>query len=268
MTRLGRALITGGAGVGLVRRACESRAQSTVEPAQGLAASRARPVVRAHAPPDGTAAAPGGTLVSRSYRGKYTIAARLLGGRRGTLLDVGARDRRLEHYLRGSALAYRSADRDDGHDHRVDLERRLPFGDGAFDVVVALDCLEHVDDIHAALRELIRVSRCTTVVALPNLAVWHQRISFLVRGRLATDKYDLTPAAPPDRHRWLTVLPQTDACVRANVPDQTHRLVRVVHETAGGRVARVLAWLALQAGLPLSRALVTRSIYLIEAARR
>jgi SAM-dependent methyltransferase len=202
-----------------------------------------------------------------ALRGKYAITAALLAGRAGTLLDVGARDRTLARHLGEGKLVYRSADKAGAHDHAIDLERPLPFADGAFDVVVALDCLEHVERLHAALAELIRVSRGTTVIALPNLACWQHRLSFLRHGRLATDKYDLGPVAPADRHRWLTVLPQTDDCVRANVP-ATHRLARVVHETAGGRAARVAAFAALRAGLPLSRALVARSIYLIEALPR
>lgn len=206
-------------------------------------------------------------LVDVSLRSKYAITAQLVAGRSGTLLDVGARDRTLARHLTSSTLAYCSADRDGAHDHRIDLERRLPFPDGAFDVVVALDCLEHVERLHEALRELIRVSRSATVIGLPNLACWQHRLSFLRRGRLATDKYDLGPRAPSDRHRWLTVLPQTDECVRANVPPATHRLSRIVHEVAGGRAARLAAFAALRAGLPFRSVLVARSIYLLEVLR-
>ena len=35
----------------------------------------------------------------------------------------------------------------------------LPFADGAFDLVCALDVIEHVDDDHAAMRELSRVTK-------------------------------------------------------------------------------------------------------------
>jgi SAM-dependent methyltransferase len=202
-----------------------------------------------------------------SFRSKYNITAALLAGRTGTLLDVGARDRALERHLRGGRLAYHSADRSGEQDHTLDLEHALSLGDGSFDVVVALDCLEHVDRLHAALHELIRVSRAATVVALPNLACWQHRLSFLWRGRLATDKYDLTSSPPDDRHRWLTVLPQTDDFVRANVPAATHRLTHIVHETTGGPAARIASFVMLCAGLPLQRALVARSIYLIEAVR-
>jgi SAM-dependent methyltransferase len=52
--------------------------------------------------------------------------------------------------------------------------RELPFADGAFDVVVAADVLEHLDDDAAALREFARVLRpgghvIVTVPAFPFL---------------------------------------------------------------------------------------------------
>jgi len=45
--------------------------------------------------------------------------------------------------------------------HRVvsSLEQRLPFSDGSFDVVCALDILEHLDDDFASARELHRVCK-------------------------------------------------------------------------------------------------------------
>lgn len=36
---------------------------------------------------------------------------------------------------------------------------RMPFGDGRFDVVSTFNSLDHVDDVHAALREMGRVAR-------------------------------------------------------------------------------------------------------------
>jgi hypothetical protein len=230
------------------------------------ATSQPAATTRAHAGrvPAATESAP---VQALSFRNKYTITAALLAGRAGTLLDVGARDRALQSHLRGGRFAYHSADKAGAQDLTLDLERPLPLGDGAYDVVVALDCLEHVDRMHAALQELVRVSRVATVIALPNLACWQHRLSFLWRGSLATDKYDLGSSPPDDRHRWLTVLPQTDDFVRANVPAVTHRLTQIVHETAGGSAARMASFAILGAGLPLRSALVGRSIYLIEGVR-
>jgi SAM-dependent methyltransferase len=50
---------------------------------------------------------------------------------------------------------------------------RLPFADRSFDLVVALDVLEHLDDDHAAARELGRVARpgAGLVVFVPALEI-------------------------------------------------------------------------------------------------
>lgn len=44
---------------------------------------------------------------------------------------------------------------------------RLPFTDGAFDIVVCTHTLEHVQDIQQALRELRRVARRKIVIVVP-----------------------------------------------------------------------------------------------------
>jgi ubiquinone/menaquinone biosynthesis C-methylase UbiE len=56
---------------------------------------------------------------------------------------------------------------------RADV-RRLPFGDGSFDVVTAMDIIEHIDDDKAAASEIYRVLKpggrlFVTVPAFPSL---------------------------------------------------------------------------------------------------
>jgi SAM-dependent methyltransferase len=64
----------------------------------------------------------------------------------------------------------------------------LPFADGAFDVVLCLDVLEHLAyaDQPRALAEIHRVLRSggELLVSVPNLAHLQSRIHFLLRGRL------------------------------------------------------------------------------------
>ena len=49
--------------------------------------------------------------------------------------------------------------------------RRLPFGDGAFDSVLAVEVLEHIPDVEAALAECARVARVNVVLSVPNASV-------------------------------------------------------------------------------------------------
>ncbi|HEX2015852.1 MAG TPA: class I SAM-dependent methyltransferase [Solirubrobacteraceae bacterium] len=61
----------------------------------------------------------------------------------------------------------------------------LPFGDGEFDLVVALEVLEHLFDPAAAVSELLRVLRPggRLLVTVPNVAYWRRRIDLAVLGR-------------------------------------------------------------------------------------
>ena len=54
----------------------------------------------------------------------------------------------------------------EGVDHEVDI-RKLPFADGSFDFIFASHVLEHIDDDHAALREIRRVLKSSGVAILP-----------------------------------------------------------------------------------------------------
>jgi SAM-dependent methyltransferase len=57
-----------------------------------------------------------------------------------------------------------------GHIGRADLRRGLPFSDGQFELVTALETLEHLDqrDIPRALAELRRVTRRYVLVTIPS----------------------------------------------------------------------------------------------------
>ena len=147
----------------------------------------------------------GAIITSASNR--YQIVAKILTKDIpgfGSLLDVGCRDCVLKSYL-GPDVAYKGVDLsppqgvpdvDEGN-----LEAGLPYGDGDFDVVAALDVLEHCDDIFFAFKELHRVSRRYIVINLPNEYHVAHRARFLL-GRLP-GKFRLDPQGYRDRHRWM-----------------------------------------------------------------
>jgi SAM-dependent methyltransferase len=118
----------------------------------------------------------------------------------GSVLDVGCAERHLAQHVRGR---YTGADRRPPADVRLDLEDTgLPFTDAAFDAVVCLDVLEHVDRPHHLCAEMTRVSRRWLLVSLPNAYEMTQRWSFL-RGRGLPRRYGLPETAPVERHKWV-----------------------------------------------------------------
>ncbi len=142
------------------------------------------------------------------YHEKYRIVARRTRILSGRLLDVGARDCVLKQFLLSPDIEYLSADITTGHDYQIDLEEPLAIDDNAFDVVVCLDVLEHLEHPHRALVELIRVARSSVFVSLPNMACFSFRMNFLLRGELS-GKYALNEYYQADRHRWLPTYDQS-----------------------------------------------------------
>jgi hypothetical protein len=196
-----------------------------------------------------------------TFRNKISIVGRLLKDAEGRLLDVGARDRYLSKELDPKRIKYLSADMAPGHTYQIDLEKALPFPDKAFDHVVALDVLEHVENIHRAFADLARITSKSLTIALPNLAALPRRFSFLLRGHLMTNKYDLLPEHQGDRHRWFTVYSQINRFVEQSAEKSGLRVDRVVEEIDGNRFFRVGGWAVARSGLVPQGLLTGRCIY-------
>jgi 2-polyprenyl-6-hydroxyphenyl methylase/3-demethylubiquinone-9 3-methyltransferase len=118
---------------------------------------------------------------------------------------------------------------------------RLPFADGAFDVVVAADVLEHVPDLPAAVAELARV--------------------LAPGGRLVFDTINRTPwswfTAVFGLERWLRMVPRGTHDWRLFIrPAELDRLLR-----AGGLEAVAVEGLASRVGpADVVRGLLTRRL--------
>lgn len=137
---------------------------------------------------------------------KYSLTNQAMRSDVGTLLDVGCRDAILKTYLRKD-ISYTGIDLmpGPGVDHVANAEEGLPFANASFDAVVALDLLEHADNIWFVFDELLRVARRRVVVLLPNAYHWQFRLQYL-RGK-EMDKYLLPSDRILDRHRWLLSYP-------------------------------------------------------------
>lgn len=62
---------------------------------------------------------------------------------------------------------------------------RLPFADASFDLVLAIEVLEHVPDPEGALAELSRVARSNLVLSVPREPIW--RLANMARGKYLRD---------------------------------------------------------------------------------
>jgi SAM-dependent methyltransferase len=198
-------------------------------------------------------------LIDFTRHGRYIVTSELMRDRSGSILDIGARDNVMRSHLGGLALDYESADVSGEQDYLVDLEQVLPFADQAFDYTLALDVIEHVDNIHQALAEILRITRLTAIVSLPNMSSYRGRFEFLLNGALPTTKYDLPTEPVADRHRWLTTARDIVPFFQHYADISGFCLERVVWQAEGRRVGSRVALIALRSGLPLIQILAARA---------
>lgn len=102
------------------------------------------------------------------------------------VLDLPAGNGLLADYLRERGCRVTCGDINSERDDyvHVNMEERLPFNDGSFDVVICLEGIEHVIEPARLVRELCRVVRKEGVVilSLPNVQSFYSRLKFLLTG--------------------------------------------------------------------------------------
>lgn len=135
-----------------------------------------------------------------------------------SILDVGGDRGALQKHLPPSSSYYNI-----GFGAEVSQEYNLenipyPFGDNSFDVVLCLDVLEHLENIHAAFDELCRISRKHLIISLPN--PYSSFATYLRAGKYESGEknmkfYGLLPEPEEDRHRWFFSPPEAQAFIRS-----------------------------------------------------
>jgi SAM-dependent methyltransferase len=112
---------------------------------------------------------------------------------RGQLLEAGAGDGTLAARLKGLGFEVRAIDLFpeafqpvDIPIEKADLNKGFPFGSEEFDVVVATEVIEHLENPWLFMRELYRITRPggVVVVTTPNLGNIYVRAYFLLTGKL------------------------------------------------------------------------------------
>lgn len=135
-------------------------------------------VYRAHQPIYGFRTGPSERGALRKYAISLATMRALARLDFGTFLDVGGAEgykAALVRHLFGAEVtacdladeACRRAREIYGVSARQVDTHALPFADGAFDVVLSSETLEHVPDIHGAAAELLRVARRAVVITVP-----------------------------------------------------------------------------------------------------
>jgi 2-polyprenyl-3-methyl-5-hydroxy-6-metoxy-1,4-benzoquinol methylase len=133
-----------------------------------------------------------------SHEAIYAMVARVVAGlrnREGDLLDVGCGSGGLWPYVREHFATYTGVDvvpydgfPTAGRFVRVDLETgAIPLPDGAFDVVAAVETIEHLDGPRRFVKELARLVRPGgwLIVTTPNQLSLHSVLSLVLRGYFA-----------------------------------------------------------------------------------
>jgi len=136
-------------------------------------------------------------------KNRFEFAVNLQSHSNKKVLDLGCRDKSLKKYLhediKYQGVDFQMADEVVG----FDVENGIPFEDNSFDIVFALDILEHLENIHFILDELKRVAKNEIVIALPNCYHWHYKLNILMNKPINT-KYEIPLKKILDRHRWVT----------------------------------------------------------------
>ena len=123
---------------------------------------------------------------------RNAFVAKKLGNLNGeSVLDIGCRDMVLKRYLKGN-FKYKGLDYNNPNDQKNDfpiidhnLENGLPINLEKFDIINALDVLEHLENIHEIFNSLFNQSKKKIVIALPNMAYYRFRKHFLFTGTLS-----------------------------------------------------------------------------------
>ena len=114
------------------------------------------------------------------------------------ILDLGC-DQKV---LKSISRRYIGIDIYGNPDILANLENGIPLKNKSVDMVIAMNVLEHLENIHYLFDEMCRVSKEYIVIGLPNMYEWRFRLMYLL-GKRISGKYGLPLDPPTDRHRWL-----------------------------------------------------------------
>jgi SAM-dependent methyltransferase len=130
--------------------------------------------------------------LERAYADSHQVALRLASDELpGRALDLGAGQGAISQALKDRGFEVTATDVNTAQFRaaavpclKFDLNERLPFPDGSFDLVMAIEILEHLESPRAFLREIFRLVKPggLAVVTTPNITSLPSRVLFLATG--------------------------------------------------------------------------------------
>ena len=135
------------------------------------------------------------------------FVAKKLGNLNGEkILDIGCRDKIFEKYLEGK-YEYTGIDFDPDKppnieisDKKINYNLEKVYQKTEFDIINALDVLEHLENIHNYLMKFL-LNQKKVSIALPNMGYYKFRLNFLFKGTIGGNIHFMKKVY--DRHRWL-----------------------------------------------------------------
>ena len=174
------------------------------------------------------------------------FAANKLGNLNGeNVLDIGCRDKIFKKYLKGN-FNYTGLDYDptyNGNEENyinLNLENGLKNLKKEYDIINALDVLEHLENIHDVFKELFSNSKKKICIALPNLGYYKFRMNYLFKAELS-EKYIFHQKKVVDRHRWIPNYVGIEKFVRKNIDNNwTYKRYEFIAERKGFSIFYIL----------------------------
>ena len=114
-----------------------------------------------------------------------------------------------------------------------DIEKKIETSE-QYDIVTALDVLEHTNDINKALSEMLRICGGTFIINLPNELTLLYRLRLLF-GRIS-GKF-LVNLSSLDRHRWFFTLQNVERFL-TQTDLRNHEIELVAFYIQGGLLSR------------------------------
>ena len=150
------------------------------------------------------------------YQSKFEYVKSILPNKEIKLLDLGCRDNILKNYIHDK-VDYIGMDLFQNAENGVNIVSNIEEGilvqDESIDIITALDIFEHLNDMQKSILESIRKLKRggKLIIQLPNLSFMPFRLDYFFNGRFtSTNKYLLKYNYGLDRHRWITVIVESD----------------------------------------------------------